>query len=129
MALPTDAKIDLLLCDGVRPNPDGKLDVVGLYPVGEVKLDPAATLPVTINLTFVFVLKDGDGSFSAVFRIVDPLGKELHKFDVPEFKKPPNLAHVMILPVGLIPVVHAGNYALSLEIGGQRYRRSVRIFQ
>jgi hypothetical protein len=129
MALPSDARIDLLLCDGVRSNPDGKLDIAGFYPTGEVKLDPAAKLPATINLTFVFVLKDGDGQFSAVFRIVDPLGKELHKFDVPEFKKPPGVAHVMMLPVGLIPIAHSGNYSVSLEIGGQHHQRSVRIFQ
>ena len=67
----TDAKIDLsVLCDGVRPNPDGKLDRAGFYPTGEVKVDSATKLPVTINLTFVFVLKDGDGQFPAIFRIV-----------------------------------------------------------
>jgi hypothetical protein len=129
MALPTDANIDLLLCDGVRPNPDGKLDIAGFYPIAEVKLDPTASLPATINLTFLFVLKDGDGQFSPVVRIVDPLGKELHKFDVPEFRKPPGVAHVMMLPVGLIPIARSGNYVVSLEIGGQHYRRTVRIFQ
>ena len=129
MALPTDAKVDLLLCDGVRNNPDGKLDIAGFYPTGEIKLDPTANLPATINLTFVFVLKDGDGQFSPVFRLVDPLGKELHKFDVPEFGKPPGVAHVMMLPVGLIPITRSGNYVVSLEIGGQHYRRSVRIYQ
>jgi hypothetical protein len=129
MALPTDANVDLLLCDGVRPSPEGKLDVAGFYPTGEVRVDPTANLPVTINLTFVFVLKDGDGQFSPVFRIFDPLGKELHKFDVPEVNKPPGIAHVMMLPVGLIPIARAGNYAVSLEIAGQQYRRLVRIFQ
>ena len=129
MALPTDANVDLLLCDGVRNNPDGKLDIAGFYPTGEVKVDATANLPVTINLTFVFVLKDGDGQFSPVFRISDPLGNELHKFDVPQINKPAGIAHVMMLPVGLIPITRAGNYAVSLEIAGQQYRRSVRIFQ
>ena len=129
MALPTDAKVDLLLCDGVRQNSDGKLDIAGFYPTGDVRVDPAANLPVAINLTFVFVLKDGEGQFSPVFRLADPLGKELHKFDVPAFRKPAGVAHVMMLPVGQIPIARAGNYGVSLEIGGQQYRRSVRVFQ
>jgi hypothetical protein len=129
MALPTDAKIDLILCDGVRPNPDGKLDLAGFYPTGEVQVDPTAKLPATINLTFVFVVRDGDGQFRPIFRIIDPLGKELHKYDVPEFKKPAHLSHVMMLPVALIPIARSGNYVVSLEFDGQHYRRQVRIFQ
>jgi hypothetical protein len=129
MTVPSDANVDFLICDGVRPAADGKIDIAGFYPTREVRLDPAATLPVTVNLTFVFVLKDGDGQFSAIFRIADPLGKELHKFEVNAFTKPPGVAHVMMLPVGLIPIAHSGNYAVSLEVGGQRYRRSVRIYQ
>ena len=129
MALPTDAKVELLLCDGVRSNPDGKLDIAGLYPIAEVRLDPAANLPAALNLTFVFVLKDGDGRFSPIVRLVDPLGNELHKFDVPEFNKESGVAHVMMLPIGQIPIARSGNYVVSLEIGGQHYRRSVRIFQ
>src|SRR5665213_2003348 len=104
MELPTDANINLLVCDGVRQSPDGKLDVAGYFPTAEVKLDPAAQLPVVLNLTFVFVLKDGDGQFRPTLRIADPLGKELHKFDVPEIKKLAGVAHVLILPVAQIPI-------------------------
>ena len=129
MALPDDDKVDLLVCDAVRQNIEGKFDIAGLYPTREVKIDPAATMPVNLNLTFVFVLKDGEGTFRAIHRIIDPLGKELHKFDTPEFKKLPGQAHVMMLPVGLIPIVHAGNYVTSLEIDGRHYRRTVRVFQ
>ena len=129
MPLPTDENVDLLVCDALRQSPDGKFDIAGLYPTREVKLDPAATMPVALNLTFVFVLKDGEGAFRATHRIVDPLGKELHKFDIAEFKKSAGQAHILMLPVGMIPIAHAGNYAVSLEIAGQRFTRSVRIFQ
>lgn len=129
MELPTDANVNLLVCDAVRQTAEGKLDMAGYFPTSEVKLDPAAQLPVALNLTFVFVLKDGDGEFRPTFRIVDPLGKELHKFEVPEIKKLAGLAHVLMLPVGQIPIAHSGNYAISLEFNGRQYRRSVRIFQ
>ena len=129
MALPTDANIDFLVCDAVRQNAEGKFDLAGYFPTAEVRLDPAAQLPVALNLTFFVVLKDGDGVFRPTVRIVDPLGKELHAFELPEFRKALGQAHVMMMPVEHIPVTNSGNYAISIEIGGQTYRRTVRIFQ
>lgn len=129
MALPSDANLDLLVCDGVRQTADGKLDLAGYFPTAEVRLDPAMQLPAALNLTFVFVLKDGDGQFRPVFRIADPLGKELHRFEMPEVRKVAGQAYVLMLPVAQIPVARSGNYAITLEIGGEGYRRSVRIFQ
>jgi uncharacterized protein DUF6941 len=129
MPLPTDSNVDFLVCNAVRQTADGKLDLAGYFPTGEVKLDPAARLPVALNLTFLVVLKDGDGVFRPTVRIIDPLGKELHAFELPEFTKAPGQAHVMMMPVERIPVMNSGNYAIAIEIGGQTYRRTVRIFQ
>jgi hypothetical protein len=129
MALPADEDINLLVCDAARQNTDGKIDLAGYLPTSAVRLDPAAQLPVSLNLTFVFVFKAGDGQFRPTLRIADPLGKELHRFEVPEMTKLPDFAHVLMLPVGQIPIVHLGNYTVSLEISGQRYCRSVRVFQ
>ncbi|HTQ33692.1 MAG TPA: hypothetical protein VMI30_05945 [Stellaceae bacterium] len=129
MPLPTDANIDFFVCDAIRQTPDGKLDIAGYYPTHEVKIDPAAKLPAGVNLTFVFVLKDGEGRFRAAHRIVDPLGNELHRFDLPEVVKPAGLSHVLFLPVAQIPIVHSGYYPVILDLDGQSYRRSVRIYQ
>jgi hypothetical protein len=129
MALPTDAKVEFLVCDAIRQGAGGKLDIAGYYPTGEVKIDPAARLPAPLNLTFVFILKDGDGRFRGVFRIVDPLGNELHRFELPDIVKTADAGHAMMLPVAQIPIAHSGNYAICLEIDGQPYQRSVRIYQ
>jgi len=129
MPVPTDANVDLLVCDAVRQDPDGKFTLTGFFPTAEVKLDPAAPLPVALNLSFVFVLKDGDGRFHAIFRIVDPLGRELHRQEIPQFLKAAGQAHVLMLAVQRIPIGNSGNYSITLEIDGQPYRRSVRIFQ
>jgi hypothetical protein len=129
MALPSDANMDFLVCDAVRQSAEGKLDLAGYFPTREVKLDAAAQLPVAVNLTFVFVLKDGDGPFKTTCHIVDPLDNELHRFDVGEFRKSAGQAHVLMLPVGMIPVAHSGNYSVVLELNGEPYRRSVRIHQ
>jgi hypothetical protein len=129
MTFPTDANVDFLVCDAVRQNPEGKLDLAGYFPTAEVRIDPAAKLPVALNLTFVVVLKDGSGAFRPTVRIADPLGKELHAFEVPEFSKLSGQAHVMMLPVAAIPIARSGAYQIAIEINGQTYRRSLRVFQ
>ncbi|HVH78192.1 MAG TPA: hypothetical protein VM782_02280, partial [Stellaceae bacterium] len=121
--------IDFFVCDAVRERNGGMLDIAGCYPTREVKIDPAARLPAAVNLTFVFILKDGEGRFRPVLRIIDPLAKELHRFEMPELAKEAGKGHVMMLPVGQIPFAHSGNYVVSVEIDGQRYDRVVRIFQ
>jgi len=35
----------------------------------------------------------------------------------------------VMLPIKKIPVVGSGNFAVSIELDGQKYQRSVRIFQ
>jgi len=129
MALPTDANIELVLCDSARAKPDGKLDITGYYPFPSVKLDPSAPLPAAINLTFLFVIKDGDGQFRGRFRILDPHGGELHRYEIREFTKQPGLPHLVILTVNRIPIVSSGDFCALLEIEGQEYRRMVQIFQ
>jgi hypothetical protein len=129
MALPSDANVDLLVCDAVRQNPDGKLDLAGFFPAPTIRLDPAAKLPAALNLTFVFVLKDGDGQFPAIFRILDPLGKELHRQALPDVRKAADTHHVMMMAVRLIPIALSGDYPVVLELDGREYRRPVHIFQ
>jgi hypothetical protein len=129
MPLPTDDNVEFLVCEAIRQTPDGKFDLAGYYPMREIKIEPNTQLPVGLNLTFVFILKDGEGRFRGVHRIADPLGAELHKFDLPEVVKPAGLGHVLMLPVAGIPIARSGHYPIILELDGQPYRRSVRIFQ
>jgi hypothetical protein len=129
MALPSDAHVELVVCDTVRQTPEGKLDITGYFPVPEVKLDPNVRPPLAADLSFVFVVKDGDGPFRPRIRLLDPLGKELHHYDFPEFSKLADRAHLLILQINRIPVVNSGNFTIVLELNGQPYPRIVRIFQ
>lgn len=129
MALPTDENIDLLLCDAVRRTPEGKLDLAGYFPIHQVKLDAGVPLPVAINMTFVFVIKDGEGRFKGTLRLFDPLDRELHTQDLEEFTKDAVAPHIIMLQINRIPIERSGNFTIVLEVGGQEYRRPVRIFQ
>ena len=129
MSLPTDANIDLILCDMVRRTAEGKLDIAGYFPVHEVKLDGSVPLPAACNLTFVFVVKDGDGHFRGTFRLLNPLGAELHRQAIEEFSKEARVPHVIMLLLNRIPVARAGSFTVVLEIDGQEFRRPVRIYQ
>jgi hypothetical protein len=129
MALPTDANVDLLLCDAVRQTAEGKLDIAGYFPVHQVKVAANAQLPVGINLTIVFVVKDGEGRFKAALRLLDPAERELHRQQLDEFTKDAVAPHVVMLTLNRIPVEQWGNFTFVLEIDGQEYRRPVQIFQ
>ena len=129
MALPTDAKVDLLVCDTIRQESDGKLNLFGLFPTGEVQIDPTAKPPFTLNLTFTFILKDGDGHFRTSLQILDPIGQELHKGDLPDIDKPGDKGHSLSATINAIPIKNFGHYSVILMLDGQPYRRTVRIFQ
>ncbi|HYM71714.1 MAG TPA: hypothetical protein VET89_01945 [Stellaceae bacterium] len=129
MALPTDENVDFLVCDVAQQRPDGKIDLTGFYPTGEIKVDPNAQLPASMNLAFVFVLKDGAGDFRVSFRLYDPLGKELTHNPLPNIKKPSDQGQTLWVNLGQIPVVNLGHYAVELAIDDQRYRRTIRIIQ
>jgi hypothetical protein len=129
MALPTDANIDFILCDMVRSTAEGKLDIAGYFPIREVKLDASVPLPAAVNLSFVFVLKDGAGRFRGAFRLLDPLRSELHRQPIDEFAKEAAVPHVIMFQLNRIPVTRSGNFTVVLEIDGQEFHRPVRIFQ
>jgi hypothetical protein len=129
MALPTDANIDFILCDMVRSTAEGKLDIAGYFPIREVKLDASVPLPAAVNLSFVFVLKDGAGRFRGAFRLLDPLRGELHRQAIDEFPKEAAVPHVIMFQLNRIPVTRSGNFTVVLEIDGQEFHRLVRIFQ
>lgn len=129
MALPTDGGVDVLVCDAVRQDPDGKLTLAGFYATGEIRIDPNAPLPVALNLAFVFVMRDGDGDFRLAFRLYDPLGKELTNNTLPNVRKPAGQGQVVYVTLNQIPVATLGNYAVELGIDDRRYRRTIRIGQ
>ena len=129
MALPTDANVDFLVCDEVQQEPDGKVNLIGLYPTSEERIDSGVKLPVSLNLAFVFILKDGDGHFRPVFRLADPLGREMHKSSVPDIRKPAGTGHTVSMNITTIPIMNFGTYSAVLEIEGERFQRNVRIFQ
>lgn len=129
MALPTDSNVDFLVCDTARQEPDGKITLTGFYPTGEIKIDPTARLPVGLNLTFVFVLKDGEGEFRGAFRLYDPLGKELTHNQLPDIKKVAGQGQTVWIGLDAIPVLALGNYAVALGVGDGQYRRNFRVMQ
>lgn len=129
MALPTDAHVEMVLCDDVRFSPGGKLDIVGYFPMPEIKLAADVQLPGAINLSFLFVIRDGEGMFRGSFRLLDPLGGELHRHEVAEFSKRADGPHLIMFKINAIPIARWGSFTALLEIGGEEYRRPIRISQ
>ncbi|HXC29209.1 MAG TPA: hypothetical protein VNV38_14730 [Stellaceae bacterium] len=129
MALPSDTHVEMLLCDDVRFTPGGKLDITGYFPIPEIQLASDVQLPGAINLSFLFILRDGEGTFRGSFRILDPLGGELHRHEVVEFTKRTAGPHLIMFKVNSIPIARWGSFTALLEIGGGEYRRPIRVSQ
>jgi hypothetical protein len=129
MALPADTHVEMVLCDDVRFSPGGKLDITGYFPLPEIKLAADVQLPGAINLSFLFVIRDGDGTFRGSFRILDPLGGELHRHEVAEFAKHAGSPHLIMFKINAIPITRWGSFTALLEIGGHEYPRPIRISQ
>jgi hypothetical protein len=129
MALPTDSGIELLLCDSVRPTPEGKLDIIGFFPLPEILLDPSTPLPASMDLTFLYIIRDGEGPLGGAFRIIDPLGGEVHRHEIPEFNKLSAGPHLLMYPIMRIPIKRSGSFTAVLELAGAEYRRSIKISQ
>jgi hypothetical protein len=129
MALPTDPNVDLLICDSAQHEPSGKINLTGLYPTPEIKIDPNAQLPAHLNLAFVFILKDGDGDFPISVRIADPLGKELFSQALPNIKKVAGQGYAVSLNLQAIPIQKFGSYAVELGVGDRSFSRTMRVFQ
>jgi hypothetical protein len=102
---------------------------MGFFPTAEVKLDPSASLPAMFPLAFVFVVQDGDGPLQFVCRILDPLGREVMTGVLPSTNKAANEGYTVSINIMNFVASMLGRYKVILNINGQDFERTVRVFQ
>lgn len=122
---PSDPNVWMLVTDAIRIEANGKLTLLGFFGGPTVNLLPDATLPASINLTFLFLLNDGEGTFNASLSIKPPTGTPaiIHQ----QMLDKPNDVHGII--VGLQPLIvpELGTYELVLSLDDRRYVRRLQI--
>ncbi len=133
-SLPTDGKVDFLICNQVRHDSDetlslSQLSLLGYFAGAEISVDRAAKFPVNFPLGVLFVLKDGEGSYAAEFRVVNPGGVQIVTHPLPTIVKEPNKHHTIFLNADSFVAELPGRYTAVLTLGGRTYIRHFAVRQ
>jgi hypothetical protein len=122
---PSDPNVWLLVSDAIRLEANGKLTLLGFFGGPNVNLLPEASLPASINITLLFLLNDGEGTFNSTLSIKNPSGTPVTVHQQTLIK--PRDVHGII--VGLQPFIvpELGAYELVLNLDDRRYVRHIHI--
>lgn len=116
------SSILVLLCDSARREQTGKYTLTGYYGGDQILIAPGGPTPPVFPLSFVVVVKGGQGTFSATFNLYAPTPAApivSHKF--PDLIKKPEGNHVYVLNFLTFAAPEFGEYRLSLRIGDKEF--------
>jgi hypothetical protein len=125
MPSPTDANILLLLCDIARQEVGGKITLLGYWAGELVQIPQGTVFPTLINVSAVFLLRDGQGSFTAQVELIGPAGVTVPPTALPQVNKPDaNINHALIVNFTPFQASGFGTYQIVLRLNGQAFTRS-----
>lgn len=114
------------MCEFARLEPDGKASLIGFF--GSNKLALATEhLPSSINLSFVFVVQDGEGVFKCTSEVFAPDGHKLGESELPHVDKKSDGVATVIMTAPNFPVVAYGRYEIRVHLDDRTYVRDVEI--
>jgi hypothetical protein len=125
--LPSDTKIDFLVGDNTRQEIGGKLTIIGYFAGAEIQIDPKVSLPVVFPLGFVFVIKDGFGTFKTEVEFIDPTGKSSSRNPMDDTPKRVGKHHTLTVNLMNFLVDATGIHKIVLILDGVRYVREFNI--
>jgi hypothetical protein len=123
--LPRDENVWLLVADSVRAEPGGKMSLFGFIGTERIQIPATTPLPTALPVTFVFLLREGVGAFSAAFQVRDPEGNLVYSEALADAVKPSareNHGIAVTMAPFVIPAL--GPYRLTLTLDGKRYKRT-----
>jgi hypothetical protein len=123
--LPRDEHVWLLVAESVRIERDGKVSLFGFFGTERIRLAVENPFPSAFpSLTFLFLLRDGVGSFNASFQIRDPNGNLLHREPLAVVAKQTLVEnHGVTVRMEPFVVPSFGDFRLTLTLDGRRYKR------
>jgi hypothetical protein len=127
MKFPSNDKIDFLICDDVREETSYKLTLVGFFPTPEIWLDQESTPPFNFPISFLFVLKDGFGDYTASCRLIDPIGNELFEYDLGNFEQKQSEPQIVALNIPTLTISELGKYKIILTLNHREFERTFNI--
>jgi hypothetical protein len=125
--LPRDEHVWFLVAQSIRNEGDGKMSLLGFFGTERIVI-ATATLPAVLPVTFIFLLREGEGSFAADFSIRDPSGQIVHEEDLPPAQKRFSTEnHGIAVTIAPLVVPAFGIYRIILRLDGKRYKRAFTI--
>jgi len=124
---PTDAKTLFLVCEAARQEPGGKLTLIGLFPSRRIHI-PANTKTAILNLSFVFILSDGEGHFTTKVTLIDPKGVPMiANADVPPVDRNANGTSTVNINIAPFQSAERGRFTIILSLNETRYERTFEV--
>jgi hypothetical protein len=124
--LPTDSLIQFFVCDTVREEKNNKISLIGLYVDEVIRLAADARFPASFQLSLVYVLRDGQGTFNGTIEVKAPPPHPPFNGQI-SIQKNANEAGVIML--GFTPFVAFafGKIEVVLTLDSQSYLRNFEI--
>ncbi len=122
---PSDASTLFIPCENVRQELGGRLTLIGAAPGGELILPAAASVTNLVSLAFLFVFRDGEGTFSTSFSLFAPSGQALvDKFKLSDTIKKPNEPFNLIVHIAPFQTTESGQFRAVAKLDNRDYART-----
>src|SRR5690348_2876340 len=123
---PSDEKTLFLICDSARPEQGGKTTLIGYFGSEEIWFPSPQQFPLAFPVSFVFVFRDGDGTFPATISISQPNNTTVTQ-PAPDVVKEPLKTCTAVVQVPMFIVPSFGDYRITMSLAGRNYSRIFRI--
>ena len=124
--LPSDDKTLFLICDNARAEQNGKTTLIGYFGSELVFLPAAQQFPAAFPAAFVFVFRDGEGTFPATVSIRQPNNTVITN-PVPDIVKEPTKSCTAIIQVPMFIAPSFGDYEITISLAGKNYGRVLQV--
>jgi hypothetical protein len=125
MTLPTQENLDFIICEEIRQEYGNKLSLLGVFG-GGIGIDTAKSSGSTNtyaipSLSFYFNFRDGEGTFKADIKILDPDNEIILEDDAGELTKQPSASMCFYLSCRPFIFKKVGEYVAQLTLNETRY--------
>jgi hypothetical protein len=124
---PADNLVTLIVCETIREEKAGKLSLLGVFPGGKLIVGLDVTV-ITLPMSFVFFVNDGEGAFKSSVSLKAPDGVViLDGKDLSDTQKNPDASAVVMVMLVPFQTDQIGTFTVSLHLDDRIYERSFSI--
>jgi hypothetical protein len=116
------SKIDtFILAEALRPEPGGKISILGAFAAAIVRLPPGTKFPVNVTLALYMLFRDGEGTFDAKIKLIPPGGAVAGPFQIPTSVKEPGQPFTLLVNFPIFSLTAVGKYSIQVFLDDKQY--------